>query len=58
MDVEEVKKQIEVNKEKLSLTFNNSTVENMVDKENTIYSKKYRDGDYSIHKFYKPITRF
>jgi hypothetical protein len=58
MNTEEVKKQIEQNKEKLSLIFNSSVIMDIVDKENPIYSKKYRDADYSVFKFYKSMTRF
>lgn len=64
MKIEKLKNFIENNNSKVPLSFNN-----LVFKENndlkqirannkSIVSEDYKDSDYSIHKFYKPITRF
>lgn len=58
MDTEEIKIKIINNKEKLSLIFNNSIIKLVVDNSDiTITSEKYKDTEYCIYRFYKPITR-
>lgn len=59
MKREEINKHIEKNKSKLPLQFNNFIHKDVVDDiKDFVYSKKYKDGDYSPLRFYKPITRF
>jgi hypothetical protein len=58
MNINELKHYIKNNKEKLSLSFNDSSIKEMIENNENVFSKKYRANDYSIHKFYKNISRF
>lgn len=61
MKIEEVKKYIENNKDKLPLSYND-LVFKFLNKNETdgkiTSSVKYNDADYSIYSFYKSISRF
>ncbi|TGD58960.1 hypothetical protein [Flavobacterium humi] len=60
MKIEKVKKFIEDNKDKLPLSYNNlmyKTNEEIEKTGKSINSEKFKDGNYSIFKFYKPISR-
>lgn len=61
MKIEDVKKYIEDNKEKLPLSYNDLVFKLLYDNETSekiTHSEKYNDTDYSIYSFYKSISRF
>jgi len=60
MKIDEVKKFVEENKDKLPLSFNDLVYkmnEQMIKSGKNINSEKYKDAGYSVFKFYKPISR-
>jgi hypothetical protein len=61
MKIEEVKKYIGENKEKLPLSYNDlvfKTFEILESNSKTTASESNNDADYFICKLYKPISRF
>lgn len=61
MKLETIKDYIESNKDKFPLSFSElvfRNIENTGISDKVTYSEKYKDGDYAVNKFYKPITRF
>ncbi|WP_396192508.1 hypothetical protein [Flavobacterium sp.] len=56
MNVEEIKKIIQENKDKLPLSYNTVVIRNKdngIPNETSLLKRKF-----SVNKFYKPITRF
>lgn len=58
MKSKEIKTKLEANKDKLPLYFNDAICTKVVNKDLDVRSKKFKDEDYDIYSFYKPITRF
>ncbi|MGH2666107.1 MAG: hypothetical protein ACRDEC_09885 [Flavobacterium sp.] len=60
MKIEEIQKFVEENKDKLPLSYNELVYkqnEQIIKSGKTVYSEKYKDSNYSLFKFYKPISR-
>lgn len=56
-----ITKIINTNREKLPLSFYDlefKTTERSTNPQKIVFSKKFKDSNFSIYRFYKPITRF
>lgn len=58
MKSKKIETKLKANKDKLPLYFNDAICKKAVDKDFYVSSKKFKDEDYDIYSFYKPITRF
>lgn len=61
MELEEIKEHLANNEDNIPLSFTDlvyNSNKQITIQGKCVYSLKYKDSDYSIFKFYKPISRF